>query len=179
MASEEYSKKVKNTLVRVKIGDIAQEEADGIVNPANSLLIMGGGVAGAIREAGGEGIETEAIRQAPCPVGQAVSTSAGALKARFVIHAPTMSQPGMKINAAPAKRATEAALDLARKLQLKSLSVPGMGTGVGGVSYKDAGRVMMEALRNHIYSGTTLALINLVARDRLLFDTFKENLAKL
>ena len=179
MVSEEYSKKIKNTLVRVKIGDIAQEETDGIVNPANSLLLMGGGVAAALKQAGGEEIEAEATRQAPCPVGQAISTSAGALKAKFIIHAPTMPQPAMKIDAASVKKAAEAALDLARKLQLKSLSVPGMGTGVGGISYRDAGRVMMEALRNHIYSGTTLTLLNLVARDTLLFDTFKENLAKL
>ena len=173
------SRKIKNTLVKVKINDIAQEEAEGIVNPANSLLMMGGGVAGAIKQAGGREIEEEALRQAPCPVGRAVSTQAGALKAKYVIHAPTMPQPGMKIDVLSAKKATEAALNQAKKLQLKSLSIPGMGTGVGGVDYRDASRVMMEAIRNHINSGTSLTIINLVARDRLLFENFKEDLAEL
>ena len=63
-------------------GDITSLDADAIVNAANSALWMGGGVAGAIKRAGGQGIEDEAVRQAPIPVGEAVVTGAGSLKAR-------------------------------------------------------------------------------------------------
>ncbi|MEX2689946.1 MAG: macro domain-containing protein, partial [Candidatus Njordarchaeum guaymaensis] len=70
-------------------GDITKMDVDAIVNPANSLLIMGGGVAGAIKRRGGQIIEDEAVKQGPIPVGNAVITSAGNLKARYVIHAPT------------------------------------------------------------------------------------------
>ena len=74
-------------------GDLTQTKADALVNPANSRGEMGGGVAGALKKVGGERVEKDAIAAAPIKVGKAVATSAGSLKARFVIHAPTMTLP--------------------------------------------------------------------------------------
>ena len=70
----------KNVKITVTTGDITQQQVDAIVNPANSQLMMGGGVAGAIKRVGGKEIETQAIRQTPTSVGKTVATTAGKLR---------------------------------------------------------------------------------------------------
>jgi O-acetyl-ADP-ribose deacetylase len=80
------------TLLEVIHGDITECSVDAVVNAANNYLWMGAGVAGAIKRKGGQVIEDEAVRQGPIPVGEAIVTSAGALKARYVIHAAAMGQ---------------------------------------------------------------------------------------
>ncbi len=139
--------KIKNCVISVVLGDITQTQADAIVNPANSRLMMGGGVAGAIKRIGGAIIEKEAVQKGPIRVGEAVATSAGKLKARYVIHAPTMPLPAMSTDLKNVEKATSAALRLARDLELSSIAIPGMGTGVGGVPVKDAAQTMIEAIK--------------------------------
>ncbi len=73
-------------------GDITALDVDVIVNAANDHLWMGAGVAGAIKRAGGEEIEREAVAQGPIPLGEAVATGAGRLKARHVVHGAVMGQ---------------------------------------------------------------------------------------
>ncbi|MCK4364620.1 MAG: macro domain-containing protein [Thermoplasmatales archaeon] len=124
-------------------GDITQTKCDAIVNPANSFGFMGGGVAGVIKRVGGIEIENEAISNAPIAVGKAVATTAGNLPCKFVIHAPTMNEPAMRIDIENVKLATRAALKLGAELNLKSIAIPGMGTGVGGVPINDAAEVMV------------------------------------
>jgi len=75
--------KLGKLAIEVKRGDLTKVEAHAICNPANSLLYMGGGAAGALKRAGGEEIEREALKQAPVPVGKAVATTAGRLRARW------------------------------------------------------------------------------------------------
>ena len=75
-------------------GDICDLEVDAIVNPANSMGIMGGGAAGAIRRKGGDKIQQEAMACAPIAVGAAVVTTAGKLHAKSVIHAPPWKSRG-------------------------------------------------------------------------------------
>jgi O-acetyl-ADP-ribose deacetylase (regulator of RNase III) len=94
MMDSEYS--YKNVKISVTTGDIIKLEVDAIVNPANSLLIMGGGVAGAIKRVRGKEIEGEALKSVSVPVGKAIATSAGKLKAKYVIHALTMEKPAMQ-----------------------------------------------------------------------------------
>jgi len=130
--------------ILVRKGDITQIRCDAIVNPANSFGYMGGGVAGAIKRIGGVEIEKEAIGKAPIDVGKAISTTAGSLPCSYVIHAPTMKRPAMRIDVENVRKAIKAALELARNLNIKSVAIPGMGTGVGGVSYKDAAQVMVS-----------------------------------
>ena len=90
--------------------DITLMAVDAVVNPANSLGIMGGGVSAALSRKGGPAIQKEAMSLAPIAVGAAVVTNAGTLFAKMVIHAPTMEQPGMKIGVENVRRATRAAL---------------------------------------------------------------------
>ena len=160
----------KNVKVRVLREDITKLEVDAIVNPANSLLVMGGGVAGAIKRAGGKEIEEEAVKHAPLPVGKAVATTAGKLRAKYVIHAPTMERPAMQIGVENARKAMKAALECAKEMGIKSIAFPGLGTGVGGVSPKEAAKAMVEELKNHIDEGTSLNEVVLVG--------FREELAK-
>lgn len=97
--------KIKNTEIKVVKGDITQVKADAIVNAANNKLVMGGGVAGAIKRKGGKIIEDEAVKKGPIKVGEAVVTGAGDLPAEYVIHAATM---GMNFETDEVKSGTPA-----------------------------------------------------------------------
>ena len=137
--------------IHVAKGDLVDLPVDALVNPANSLGLMLGGVAGALKEVGGQEIEDEARASAPIAVGAAVVTTGGALFAKHVIHAPTMEAPGMKIGVENVRRATRAALIAAARSEFQTIALPGMGTGVGGVAIDEAARAMVDELRVHKY----------------------------
>jgi len=139
--------KIGNLMVEVKRGNLTEEITDAICNPANSLMYMGGGAAGALRRIGGEEIEQEALGHAPVPVGKAVPTTAGKLKARWVVHSPTMERPAMRTTGEKVYQATLAALRAADKVGARDIVIPGMGTGVGRVSHEDAARWMIKAIK--------------------------------
>ena len=165
--------KIWDRIITIVRGDITQSQAEAIVNPANSRLIMGGGVAGAIRRAGGPTIEKEALQRAPIAIGDATATNAGKLAARYVIHAPTMALPAMSTDLESVEKATSAALRVASNLGLSSIAVPGMGTGVGEVPVDDAAQTIVCAIRKHLLEGTTLKHIFLVSIDRDLIIAFE------
>lgn len=153
----------------IEKGDITKISCDAIVNPANSYGYMGGGVAGAIKRIGGIEIEKEAIFKAPIKVGRAVKTTSGTLPCRFVIHAPTMSQPAMRIKIENVKLATKAAFQLASDLNLKTIAIPGMGTGVGGVSFKDAAKEITSIAKQYDDKFDRIILID---RNDEMIDAF-------
>jgi O-acetyl-ADP-ribose deacetylase (regulator of RNase III) len=144
----------------VKQGDLTTINCDAVVNPANSYGYMGGGVAGAIKRVGGIEIEAEAINHAPIKVGSAVATTAGSLPCNYVIHAPTMTKPAMRIGVENVKQATFAALKLAEKLTISSIAIPGMGTGVGGVLPKDAAKAIVKIVKKFENSFESIILID-------------------
>src|SRR5437588_4811198 len=116
--------------------DIASLEVDAIANAANDRLWMGAGVAGAIKRAGGEEIEREAVAKGPIAIGDAVATGAGRLPARHVIHAAVMGQD-LVTNAVAIRRATRRTLEVAEELGAASAALPAFGTGVGGFPLGD------------------------------------------
>ena len=126
-------------------GDITTLEIDAIANAANDRLWMGGGVAGAIKRAGGEEIEREAMQQGPIEVGDAVATSGGRLEARWVIHGAVMGQD-LQTDADLVRRTTESCLRVADELGAESLALPAFGTGVGGFPLGECARIMVEAV---------------------------------
>ena len=132
----------------VQDGDIAALEVDAIANAANDRLWMGSGVAGAIKRAGGEEIEREAMQQGPIEVGEAVATRGGRLRARWVIHGAVMGQD-LRTNGELVRRTTESCLRLADELGAESLALPAFGTGVGGFQVDECARIMVEAARAH------------------------------
>ncbi len=171
MTRFEYSH--KDVKITVEKGDITELEVDAIVNAANSMLIMGGGVAGAILKAGGREIQEEASKQAPVPVGKAVATKAGKLRAKYVIHAPTMEKPAMRVGKENIRWATRGALECAEQLEIGSVAFPGMGTGVGGVKPEEAAEVMVQEIKRHIDKGATLKQIILVGFTEDLTQAFQ------
>jgi O-acetyl-ADP-ribose deacetylase (regulator of RNase III) len=133
--------------VEVVEGDIAALAVDAIANAANDRLWMGAGVAGAIKRAGGEEIEREAVAKGPIPVGDAVATGAGRLPARWVIHAAVMGQD-LRTSADAIGAATRRTLEVADELGAESLALPAFGTGVGGFPLAECARLMVEATRS-------------------------------
>ncbi|MBN1645808.1 macro domain-containing protein [Candidatus Woesearchaeota archaeon] len=133
--------------ITVHKGSITQLEVDAIVNPSNSLGYMGGGVAEVIKKVGGDIIEEEAVAQAPNHVGCAITTSAGTLKCKAVIHASTMENPAEKIPLDHIRAAIVAALDCAEYNGFSCIAMPGLGTGVGGIPKLDAAGEMITAIR--------------------------------
>jgi O-acetyl-ADP-ribose deacetylase len=129
-------------------GDIAALEVDAIANAANDALWMGAGVAGALKRAGGEQIEREAMAQGPIPVGEAIATSGGRLQARWVIHGAVMGQD-LRTSGELVERTTRSVLDVAEELGAHSLALPAFGTGVGGFPLDDCARVMVRTVRDH------------------------------
>jgi len=111
-------------------GNIAELDVDAIANAANNHLWMGAGVAGAIKRAGGEEIEQEAVAQGPIAVGDAVATSGGRLKARHVIHGAVMGQD-LRTDA----------------LGARSLALPAFGTGVGGFPLAECAEILVREVR--------------------------------
>ncbi|MDA8066004.1 MAG: macro domain-containing protein [Thermaerobacter sp.] len=160
--------------VRVVQGDIAEQAVDAVVNAANNALWMGAGVAGALRRRGGAGIEAEAMRQGPIPVGEAVVTGGGALPARHVIHAAVMGQD-LTTDADKIRRATVHSLTRAEELGAQSVAFPALGTGVGGFPLEEATRIIVQQARRRW--GDTDREVVLVAWDAAARRAFEAALA--
>ncbi len=129
-------------------GDIAELAVDAVANAANNHLWMGAGVAGALKRAGGDEIEREAVAKGPIAVGEAVATSAGRLPAKWVIHGAVMGQD-LRTNAELVERTTTSVLRVADELGAESLALPAFGTGVGGFPLDDCARLMVAAVRSY------------------------------
>lgn len=128
--------------------DVTKLEVDAITNAANTQLMHGGGVAGAISRAGGPAIQQESNEKAPIGLGAAVETSAGAMPARWVIHAATMALD-FRTDAEIIEKATRSTLAKAEELGARSLALVAFGTGVGGFSLDEAARIMVGVARSH------------------------------
>jgi len=161
--------------IKVIQGDITQQETDAIVNAANNHLWMGSGVAGAIKRAGGDEIDKEAVKVGPSEVGEAIATGAGDLKARYVIHAAGMGQD-LVTGEELVYKSTRSSLQQADKLELKSISFPAIGTGVGGLGLDQCARKMIEAVLN--YKPISLDEVVFVLFDDTARQVFESELKK-
>jgi O-acetyl-ADP-ribose deacetylase (regulator of RNase III) len=139
--------------ISVHEADITALEVDAIANAANNALWMGAGVAGAIKRAGGEEIEREAVAKGPIEVGEAVATGAGRLKARWVIHGAVMGQD-LRTDEEKIRATTRSCLRVADELGARTLALPAFGTGVGGFPIDACARVMVDVVT--AYEGESL-----------------------
>jgi O-acetyl-ADP-ribose deacetylase (regulator of RNase III) len=160
--------------IEVKKASITTCEVQVIVNPANSFGYMGGGVAGVIKKVGGDIIEEEAISKAPIQVGEAAITGAGDLVCKNVIHAPTMHNPAERTDAHKVFCATKAALELADSEGFRSIAIPGMGTGVGGLAKPEAAKAMLKAIKSVKFQ--SLERIILIDIDEEMVEAFEKAL---
>ena len=128
--------------------DVTTLEVDAIANAANTELRHGGGVAAAIARAGGPAVDEDSRVAAPIGLGEAVETTAGEMRARWVIHAATMELGGPTSGEIIAA-ATRSTLAVAERLGCSSLALVAFGTGVGGFPLEEAARLMAGAVREH------------------------------
>jgi O-acetyl-ADP-ribose deacetylase (regulator of RNase III) len=170
---------MKKKLGRIEIkliqGDITEQEVDAIVNAANNHLWMGVGVAGAIKRQGGIEIEREAMSKAPIPVGEAVVTGAGSLKAKYVIHAAVMGQD-LTTNEQHIRNAILNSLKRAEELKIESIAFPAFGTGVGGFPVDECARIMLDAVGDFSGEAQFVKQVQFVLFDKKSYDIWSVRL---
>ncbi|HYG65243.1 MAG TPA: macro domain-containing protein [Thermoanaerobaculia bacterium] len=168
---------LERTQLELIEGDITALDVDAIVNAANEHLQLGGGVAGAIRQKGGPSIQEECDRIGGTPVGTAVMTGAGNLKARQVIHAvgPRWGEGDEDRKLASAVRA---ALALADRRGMRSIALPALSTGIFGFPLERAARVMLTEIHRYLQGGTKLERVVICLFGAEAFDVFRQELRR-
>ena len=168
---------INQTYLELLQGDITELTIDAIVNAANSQLILGGGVAGAIRRKGGSGVQDECNLKAPIEVGQAVLTTGGNLKAKYVIHTvgPRMGEDNEDYKL---KQATLNSLKIADENLLSSLAFCAISTGIFGYPKERCAKIMLENTIAYLASNTHLkkAVFCLFSYDA--YDIFAKELSR-
>lgn len=157
---------VGETVIGIEKGDITDCRVDAIVNPANTDLELGAGVAGAIAKRGGSTVQKECDDFAPINLGGAIRTRGGLLPAKFVIHTAVMGAD-RKTNAGLIADATNSALAIAEEIGLKRIALPAMGTGVGEIPYAEAAKTMLDATVNYFENRDKARLLEVTY---VLFD---------
>jgi O-acetyl-ADP-ribose deacetylase (regulator of RNase III) len=172
--------KINRGILTLVEGDITREETDAIVNAANSRLMGGAGVDGAIHSAGGPSIMEECRKIGGCPTGQAVITTGGSLKAKYVIHTVgPVYQGGSKGEANLLKSAYLSSLKLASARGLKSIAFPAISTGVYSYPLAEAAHIALKTAVDYLRENTDIEVIRFILFDRRLYDIFAAELKKL
>jgi len=157
--------------IEVIQGDITDQEVDAIVNAANNELILGSGVAGAIRRKGGPTIQEECNRHGAIRVGEAALTGGGNLKARYVIHAASMGF-GESTTAETLESSTKASLKIAAEHQFESIAFPALGTGVSEFPVEECARIMGRVVKEHLETNSFPKKIVFVLFEQVTYMTF-------
>ncbi|KUK36658.1 MAG: O-acetyl-ADP-ribose deacetylase [Thermacetogenium sp.] len=170
-------RKIKNAVLELIEGDITEMDTDAIVNAANSYLKHGGGVAGAIVRKGGQEIQRESDQIGYCPVGGAVITGAGRLKAKKVIHAvgPRMGEGNEDEKL---RNATLNSLRVAEQNHLESISFPAISTGIFGFPLDRCAKIMLETVITYLQGTTELKRIVFCLFGRDALEVFQEELQR-
>lgn len=158
-------------MIKLLLGDITKIGVDAIVNAANSSLLGGGGVDGAIHRAGGRAILDECRkiveRQGGCPTGEAVITTAGNMPARYVIHTVgPVWHGGMNNEDQLLANAYSNSLRLAVDNGVKTIAFPNISTGVYGFPKEKAANIAIEAVRKFLKNDKSLHEVVFVCFDR-------------
>lgn len=162
-------------VIEVVRGDITRADTEAIVNAANNEFWMGAGVAGAIKRAGGEVIELEAVKKGPVMPGEAVYTGAGRLPFKAVIHAAVMGQD-LRTSDELIRQATIASLNIAEKLKIESVAFPAFGTGVGGFPMTACAYIMIKAARGYQSLAKNIKRVQFCLFDELGHKVFSDRL---
>jgi O-acetyl-ADP-ribose deacetylase (regulator of RNase III) len=172
---------VRSTRIRLVKGDITDQEVDAIVNAANRSLMGGGGVDGAIHRRGGSSIlkECKEIRRTlfpqGLPVGKAVFTSGGDLRARYVIHTVgPIWRGGSDEESRLLADAYRNSLRLAVEKGLKTISFPSISTGAYNYPIRDASRIALRTMREFIEQEEGLEGINIILFTEVDFKVYRE-----
>jgi O-acetyl-ADP-ribose deacetylase len=167
--------RINNSVLELVRGDITELACDAIVNAANAQLILGGGVAGAIRRKGGPQIQAQCDKIGRTFVGGAVITGGGNLKAKYVIHAvgPQMGE-GDEDN--KLKNATVNSLKVADKNKLQSIAFPAISTGIFGYPVDRCAKIMLSAISEYLKGDTGIEKVTMCLFDDKTFEIFQRML---
>jgi O-acetyl-ADP-ribose deacetylase (regulator of RNase III) len=158
--------------VRISQGDLTDCALDAIVNAANTELLLGAGVAGAIRNKGGPTIQMECDRIGRIPLGEAAVTTGGMLKAKLIIHAASMNLGGATAEQ-NLRASTRNALRRAAERNVESIGFPAIGTGIAGFPLERCAQVMIAEVRDHLTGESSVRLVEFVLFDRVACDIFR------
>jgi O-acetyl-ADP-ribose deacetylase (regulator of RNase III) len=170
-------------VLRLQVGDITKVPADAIVNAANSALLGGGGVDGAIHRAGGSSIMDELdrvrARIGRCPTGSAVATGAGALPARYVFHAVgPIYRGGSHGEPAALANCYRKCMEMAEERGVQTISFPSISTGAYGYPMAEAAAVAVRAVAEQLQrDGGSVREAVFVLFDRRAYETYAEALS--
>lgn len=168
---------IANSILELIKGDITEAETEAIVNAANASLILGGGVAGAIRTKGGASIQQECYKIGGTFVGGAVITGAGNLKANYVIHAAG-PQMGEGDEDEKLKNATLNSLKLADENGIKSITFPAISTGIFGFPIQRCAEIMLRTTIDYLKGQTDIEKVVFCLFGQASFDIFENQLKK-
>lgn len=153
---------LNNTVIEIVQGDITELDVEAVVNPANSSLILGGGVAGAIRTKGGGSIQAECDKIGDCPLGGAVVTGGGVLKAKYVIHAVG---PRFGVDPEPDKKlrsAVNQSLLKVCEIGAKSVAIPAVSTGIFGYPIEEAAEIILSEIFDFVLKNNNDELLRVI-----------------
>ena len=169
---------IGKTKLELTSGDITQLEVDAVVVPAVTTLWMDHGVAAAVKRAGGEAVEKEAVLQGPVKVGEAVVTTGHDLKARWVVHV-ALTEAGPTTDAGSISEATRAALAAAEHARARSVAIPAFGTGACAFPLYQCASLMVAETVTYLkeHPRTALRHVVLCVHDDATRAAFKNALA--
>jgi O-acetyl-ADP-ribose deacetylase (regulator of RNase III) len=154
-------------------GDLTTMEVDAIVNSANNDLLLGGGVSGAISRVAGPAVQEECHKIGTIPLGTAVATGAGNLRAKWIVHA-AVNPLGLWADAKSVRNAARAALRKADELGAKRVAFPAIGTGTGGLPVERCADILIEEVQKHGEGTTGIEEVHFVLYDEKPFAIFEE-----
>lgn len=166
-------------MIKILQGDITKIQVDAIVNAANTSLLGGGGVDGAIHSAGGHEILDECIKirekQGGCPVGEAVITKAGNLPAKYVIHTVgPIWKDGNENEDELLFKAYLNSLKLALEYKIKTISFPNISTGIYGFPKERAAQIALSTIFDFVKINTEIKDVILVCYDIENYDIYQK-----
>ncbi len=171
---------INKSVLELIEGDITEQETDAVVNAANSSLLGGGGVDGAIHRAGGPKILEECRKLGGCPTGEARITTGGNLKAKNVIHTvgPIYSS-GQRREAELLANAYKNSLSLASQYRLKSVAFPSISTGAYGYPVDEAATIALKTVINYLKTHTDIELARFILFGQKAYQAYDEALQEL
>lgn len=168
---------IKNAVLELVSGDITEMDTEAIVNAANAQLILGGGVAGAIRKKGGPAIQKQCSEIGRTFVGGAVITGAGNLKAKYVIHAvgPRMGEGNEDQKL---KNATLNSLKLADEKNIKTIALPAVSAGIFGFPIDRCAEIMLRTTIDYLKGDTALQRVVFCLFGKDSYNVFEKQLKR-
>lgn len=174
------SRPIGSSRLELVEGDITQQDTEAIVNAANTTLLGGGGVDGAIHRAGGPQILEECRKLGGCPTGEARITTGGRLKATWVIHTVgPVYQDGKHREPELLANAHRNSLRLASEKGIKRVAFPSISTGAYGYPMAEAARIGLQTVIDYVTAHPEISLVRFVLFGQAALRTYEAILAEL